>query len=85
MRLRRSFCIVSALLLLLYVGSFVCLFEVFGYATRNNSQGWLGPHLRGDKSSQDIGAVYYYESDDLSFYHVYWPLCKLWLFAQGLS
>ncbi len=67
-----------------YFLAFVCRFDVFSSPVRNNRHGWLGPLIRGDTHSIDIGKTYDYESDDLFYYHVFWPLCKLWILANGL-
>ena len=72
-------------LLLFYVGSFTCRFEIFGDPVRDNAHGWLGPTIRGDLHTADIGKVGYYEGTDFSLYRTYRPLCGLWLRAWGYS
>jgi hypothetical protein len=69
----------------LYVGAFSWRFDVLGDPVRNNRYGWLGPQVRGDTHCVDIGKVLYYESDDISPYRgVFQPLCKIWIFMNGL-
>ncbi len=73
-----------ASILVLYVAAFVWRFDVLSDPVRNNQYGWLGPQIRGDKHSVDIGKVLYYESDDVSPYRgVFRPLCKLWIWVNG--
>jgi len=68
----------------IYVGCFVWRFDIFSAPVRDNEHGWLGPRIRGDSHSVDIGEVYYYEGTDFSLYDRYSPLCALWLTLQGL-
>ncbi len=72
-------------LLTLYVGGFVWCFEVLSSPVRSDGHGWLGPLIRGDRHSQDFGKVYDYQSNDLSYYRMFFPLCKFWLIVQGLT
>lgn len=74
---------IVGLVLAVYVLAFVCRFDVFSSPVRNK-HGWLGPLIRGDTHSVDIGKTYDYESDDLFYYHVFWPLCKMWILVNGL-
>jgi hypothetical protein len=67
-----------------YCIAFVWCFEVFGSPVRDNTHGWLGPKIRGDAHVTDIGKVYYREGTDIRYYSFFFPLCKLWLFANGL-
>ena len=67
-----------------YIVAFVVCFDPLSSPVRNNEHGWLGPLIRRDTHSQDIGKVYYYESDDLLYYRVFWPLCKGWILLNGL-
>ncbi len=67
-----------------YLLAFCCVFELFGFPARNNERGWLGPTIRNDSRVIDIGKVNYYESDDVSLYRAFKPLCKAWLFVNGL-
>jgi hypothetical protein len=83
--LMRPLCTICGLVLALYIGGFIWCFDVFSSPVRNDAHGWLGPLIRGDTHSQDIGKSYDYQSDDLSYYRVFFPLCKLWLIAQGLA
>jgi len=73
----------TVVLLLGYVISFISVFNVFSSPVRNND-GWIGPAIRGNKQTRDIGKVFYYESQDYLLYDIYWPLCKVWLLIQGL-
>jgi len=68
---------------LLYVGSFACRFDLFGDAVRDNEHGWLGPAIREDSRTVDIGKVGYYEGTDFSLYRTYRPLCRVWLSVMG--
>jgi hypothetical protein len=67
-----------------YCGSFIWHFEILGDPVRDNAHGWLGPVIRGDSHTVDIGKVGFYEGTDLSFYRTYRPLCVIWLRVQGL-
>ncbi|MGH8102075.1 MAG: hypothetical protein ACREIW_12310 [Chthoniobacterales bacterium] len=67
-----------------YLAAFVWCFDVFSSPVRNDKHGWLGPLIRGDTHSIDIGKTYDYESDDLFYYHLFWPLCKIWILVSGL-
>jgi hypothetical protein len=67
-----------------YFVAFVWCFDVFSAPVRNNKHGWLGPLIRGDTHSVDIGKAYDYESDDLFYYRMFWPLCKVWILLNGL-
>ena len=75
---------IAGLVLAVYLVAFVWYFDVFSSPVRNNKHGWLGPLIRGDTHSIDIGKTYDYESDDLFYYGLFWPLCKLWILANGL-
>jgi hypothetical protein len=85
MRPLRLLCTICGIVIGLYVGGFIWCFDVLSSPVRSYTHGWLGPLIRGDTHSQDIGKVYDYQSDDLSYYRAFFPLCKLWLIAQGLS
>ena len=76
---------IFVVLLALYIIAFMWCFDVFSSPVRNNRHGWLGPLMRGDTHSQDVGKVFEYQSEDLSYYRAFLPLCRLWLIAQGLS
>ena len=74
---------IVGLVIVIYFVSFVWCFDLFSSPVKNKN-GWLGPLIRGDTHSIDIGKTYDYESDDLFYYRVFWPLCKLWIVANGL-
>jgi hypothetical protein len=61
---------IVGLVLTVYLVAFVCCFDVFSSPVRNK-HGWLGPLIRGDTHSIDIGKAYDYEGDDL-FYDREW-------------
>ncbi|MFN2624295.1 MAG: hypothetical protein ABR611_15785, partial [Chthoniobacterales bacterium] len=68
-----------------YIAAFVWRFDVVSAPVRNNKYGWLGPQIRGDTHSVDIGKVLSYESDEISAYRgVFRPLCKVWVWMKGL-
>ena len=73
-----------ATLVTIYVIAFIAFFDVLSSPVRAEGDGWLGPVLRGDRHSIDIGKVFIYQGDQ-SYYRVFWPCCRLWLFSQGLS
>jgi hypothetical protein len=75
---------IVGLALAVYLVAFVWCFDVFSSPVRNNKHRWLGPLIRGDTHSVDIGKTYEYESDNLFYYRTFWPLCKVWLHANGL-
>lgn len=80
----RRLALFAGVLMILYLAAFVCCFEILSCPVRNDSHGWLGPVMRGDMHSVDIGKVYYYEGTDFASYRVFQPLCKVWLLVQGL-
>jgi len=87
-KLRRMVLICGAICIcavFFYICSFACYFDVFGDAVRDNKHGWLGPEIRGNSHTVDIGKVGYYEGIDFSLYQKYSPLCRLWLFGMGFS
>jgi hypothetical protein len=79
------FGLICSLAMLFYICAFVWRFDVFGEAVRDNKHGWLGPTIRGDSHTMDIGEVGYYEGTDFSLYRTYRPLCGLWLSVTGFS
>lgn len=86
MKIRNSckwFALTAGVLVMLYFAAFIIRFEIFSSPVRSDTQGWLGPVMRGDTHSVDIGKVYYYEGADLSAYRVFRPLCKAWLYVMG--
>ena len=85
MKQLRFFAKIFVVLLALYIIAFMWSFDVFSSPVRNNMHGWLGPLIRGDTHSQDVGKVFEYQSEDLSYYRAFLPLCRLWLIAHGLS
>jgi len=68
-----------------YLGAFVWRFEILSGPVRNDSNGWLGPVIRGDSRIVDIGKVYYYKGTDISTYRTFRPVCGLWLWVMGFS
>jgi len=69
--------------MVLYFAAFICRFEILSSPVRDDAHGWLGPVMRGDTHSVDIGKVYYYEGTDFSAYRVFRPLCRVWLLVMG--
>ncbi len=67
----------------IYVVAFIARFDVLGGPVQKDKD-WIGPVLRGDSCAIDFGKVYDYPCDDLFYYHVFWPLCKLWILFNGL-
>ena len=79
----RLLAMTCGLLVNLYFAAFICRFEIFCSPVRDEVHGWLGPLMRGDTDSVDIGKVYYYEGTDFSSYRAFRPLCKVWLRVMG--
>jgi len=77
--------VICSSVFLFYVGSFFWRFDVFGDAVRDDKHGWLGPAIRGDSHTVDIGKVLFYEGTDFSLYRTYRPCCRLWLSVMGFS
>ena len=75
---------IVALVLVVYFAAFVWRFDVFSSPVRNDRHGWLGPLIRGDKHSVDVGKTYNYQSHDLLYYRAFWPLCKISILMNGL-
>ena len=75
---------IVGLFLAVYLVAFVWCFDVFSSPVRNDRHGWLGPRIRADTHSIDVGKTYDYESDDLFYYRLFWPLCKIWILVNGL-
>jgi len=84
-RLLRFFGIAFALVILIYLGAFVRKFEIFSGPVRDDKHGWLGPVIRGDLHTVDIGKVYYYEGTSFSSYQMFRPLCATWLWVNGVG
>jgi hypothetical protein len=84
---RRTFLcgVVILCVLAFYVGSFIWRFDIFSDAVRDNQHGWLGPAIRGDSHTVNIGKVNYYEGTNYFAYRTYRPLCKVWLWVMGFS
>jgi len=86
MRIRRPFCMIVLTFgigMVLYFAAFIYCFEIFSSPVRDDAHGWLGPLMRGDTHSVDIGKVYYYEGTDFSSYRAFRPLCRVWLLVTG--
>jgi len=81
--IKRLFQVIAALAVL-YVVSFVFVFEVLCFPVHNQS-GWLGPKKRYNPQVSDIGKIYCYDGTDMGFYRSYRPLCIVWLWFNGLA
>jgi hypothetical protein len=44
---------------------------VFSSPVIDNKHGWLGPLIRGNTQSLDIGKTYDYKADDLFYYRLF--------------
>ena len=85
MRILKTLLMIALLPPLLYVVAFAVHFEILGSPVRDDRHGWLGPRVRGDDRCEDIGKVWYRRGDEISDYTgVYAPLCRFWVFANGL-
>ncbi len=87
MKIRRPFRLLTitfGVAMFLYFAAFIYRFEIFSSPVRDDAHGWLGPLMRGDTHSVDIGKIYYYEGTDFSSYRVFRPLCRVWLFGHGI-
>ena len=79
----RLLAVAFGVLLVFYFAAFVWRFELLSGPVRDDVHGWLGPVIRGDAHTVDIGKVYYYEGTDFSSYRVFRPLCRVWLWVMG--
>jgi len=84
MRPLRLLCIFCGSSFALYAIGFIWCFDIFSSPVRDDQHGWLGPVIRGDTHAHDIGKSYFRDDADISYYKAFFPLCKLWLVAQGL-
>jgi hypothetical protein len=87
MKINKRFKILATtcgVLIAIYLAVFVMCFDVLSSPVRNNTHGWLGPAIRGDSHSVDIGKVYYYQGTNYYSYRVFKPLCKAWLWVNGV-
>lgn len=75
---------ITAVVLLLYLISFGCFFNILSYPVRNQHD-WLGPAKRFNPQVTDIGKVYHYDSKNQTLYSIYQPLCWAWLRLNSLS
>jgi len=69
----------------IYTAMFCWHFEMFGQPVINRERGWIGPSIRHDQKSPDVGGVRYYESSDYRLYDFYRPLCRAWIWMNGLA
>jgi hypothetical protein len=67
----------------IYVGAFVWQFEMLSKPVCDNQHAWLGPAIRGDTHTVDIGKINYYEGQFFTLYRRYRLLCKVWLWIMG--
>ena len=58
-------------------------FEIFSAPVRS-AESWLGPLVRGDSVAVDAGKVWHTDAPEVSLYRAYRPLCRLWLWFDGL-
>lgn len=80
---RRLFAMACGTVAVVYFAAFIWSFEILSSPVRDNKHGWLGPPIRGDVHTIDIGKAYYYEGTDFSAYRRFQPLCKAWLIVMG--
>jgi hypothetical protein len=79
-------CLVGfALFAAIYCGMFCYRFDILSDPVINRERGWLGPRVRGDRHTIDVGEVGYYESSGYALYDFYGPLCHVWIFCNGLN
>jgi hypothetical protein len=71
--------------LAIYCGLFTWHFELTSAPVLNRERGWLGPRIRQDRHTIDIGKTGYYASKDYRLYDSYRPLCRAWIWLNGLS
>ena len=68
----------------IYTTMFCWRFELLGLPVITRDRGWIGPSIRHDKQSPDVGGVRYYDSSDYRLYDFYRPLCHAWIWMNGL-
>jgi hypothetical protein len=83
MRRLRPFVLVVSVAFAIYVGAFVWQFEMLSKPVCDNQHAWLGPAIRGDTHTVDIGKINYYEGQFFTLYRRYRLLCKVWLWIMG--
>jgi len=69
----------------LHLGFFCYRFDVFSDPVFGRDRGWLGPYIRGNRDTVDVGKVGYYESTDYALYDFYSGPCRAWIFLNGLN
>jgi hypothetical protein len=67
-----------------YLLAFMIIFEPLSSPCRTREK-WIGPKLRFDEAYIDIGSVFEYQKERSTSYSVFYPLCKAWIYANGLS
>jgi len=68
-----------AVLLVVYIGTFLVLFQPFSAISLVSESGaFLGPPLRENPAFEDIGKIYIYHGQQSSLYAWFSPLCWLW-------
>ena len=83
MNLRKALIVLGAIVAA-YLLAFLVIFEPLSSPCRTREK-WIGPKLRFDDAYIDIGKVFEYQKEGSTSYSVFYPLCKAWLFANGLS
>ena len=46
---------------------------------------WTGPKLRFNESYIDVGKALEYQKSEGTAYIAFRPLCKIWIYANGLN
>ncbi len=68
----------------LYVLAFAIVFDPLSSPCRTR-EAWIGPKLRFVDTYVDLGKVWEYEGERSFAYSAFQPLCRAWLFANGLA
>jgi len=68
----------------LYILAFTAMFDPFSEPCLTD-RGWIGPKLRSDDSYEDIGKVLWHREPISNAYVIFYPLCWVWIHAQGLA
>jgi hypothetical protein len=67
-----------------YLLAFFFVFEPLSSPCRTKEE-WISPKLRFDDAYIDIGKIFEYQKERSASYSVFYPLCRVWLFANGIS